>query len=234
MLDQAGLTERIVADLEQVRATAYIAHPYQFPIIGWPSDIASWTIGDLERFYRTYYAPNNITMVVTGDVTPEEILDLAEEYLEDLPAQEPPAEVRTVEPPQQGERRIVIEADAQTPMLHIAFHAGRAADPETLAMNLLLGILIDGDSSRLHRVLVEEEQLAIAIGGFQFEGFDPGLVYFYATLPPGGDLALLEDHYTTASGREVTLRIYSEHENIDQCHHAMASLKKSMAWVTAQ
>jgi zinc protease len=178
--------------LEQVRATAYVAHPYQFPIIGWPSDIESWTREDLEDFYRTYYAPNNITMVVTGDVTADEIFELAEDYLEDIPAQDPPADVRTVEPEQQGERRVVIETDAQTPMLHVAFHAGAAADPETLSMRLLLNILVDGDSSRLHRLLVEEEQLAISIGGFQFEGFDPGLVYFYATLPPGGNLALLE------------------------------------------
>ena len=178
--------------VEQVRATAYVAHPYQFPIIGWPSDIESWTQEDLENFYRTYYAPNNITMVVVGDVTPDEIFELAEEYLEDIPAQDPPADVRTVEPVQQGERRIVIETGAQTPMLHVAFHAGAAADPETLAMRLLLSILVDGDSSRLHRLFVEEEQLAIAIGGFLFEGFDPGLVYFYATLPPGGDLGLLE------------------------------------------
>ena len=178
--------------LEQVRATAYVAHPYQFPVIGWPSDIESWTQEDLEAFYRTYYAPNNITMVVVGDVTPEEIFELAEDYLEDIPAQDPPEPVRTVEPEQQGERRVVVETPAQTPMLHVAFHAGRAADPETLAMGLLLSILVDGDSSRLHRLFVEEEQLAIAVGGLQFEGFDPGLVYFYATLPPGGDIALLE------------------------------------------
>jgi hypothetical protein len=117
--------------VEQVRATAYVAHPYQFPVIGWPSDIASWTQEDLENFYRTYYAPNNITMVVVGDVTPAEIFELAEDYLEDLPAQDPPAPVRTIEPEQQGERRVVIETDAQTPMLHVAFHAGAAADPET-------------------------------------------------------------------------------------------------------
>jgi len=179
--------------LEQVRATAFVAHPYQFPVIGWPSDIESWTQQDLERFYRTYYAPNNITMVVAGDVTAEEVLDLAEDYFEDLSAQDPPADVRTVEPEQQGERRVVIETDAQTPMLHIAFHAGSATDPETLAMDLLLSVLVDGNSSRLHRVLVEEQQLAISIGGFQFEGFDPDLVYFYATLPPGGDLRMVEE-----------------------------------------
>jgi zinc protease len=178
--------------LEQVVATAFVAHPYQFPTIGWPSDIESWTQQDLIDFYQTYYAPNNITMVVTGAVTPEEVFDLAEEYLEDIDAQDPPAPVRTVEPEQQGVRRVAVEADAQTPMLHVAFHAYAADDPEALAMSLLLNILVDGDSSRLHRLFVEEEQLAVVVGGFQFEGFDPGLVYFYLVLPPGGELAAVE------------------------------------------
>jgi zinc protease len=219
--------------LEQVRATAYVAHPYQFPIIGWPSDIASWTPEDLESFYRTYYAPNNITMVVTGDVTPREILDLAEEYLEDMPAQDPPAEVRTVEPQQHGERRLVIEADAQTPMLHIAFHAGRAADPESLAMNLLLSTLVDGDSSRLHRALVEEEQLAISVGGFQFEGFDPGLVYFYATLPPGGDLARLEARIIEELSR-VAAEGVSDDELAKARNMALADYWRSMATISGK
>jgi len=178
--------------LEQVMATAYVAHPYQFPVIGWPSDIESWTQEDLVTFYRQYYAPNNITMVVVGDVTVDEVFDLAEEHLEDIDSHEPPPPVRTIEPEQQGERRVVIETDAQTPMLHLAFHAFAAADSETLAMTLLLNILVDGDSSRLHRLFVEEEQLAVAVGGFQFEGFDPSLVYFYLVLPPAGDLAAVE------------------------------------------
>jgi zinc protease len=216
--------------LEQVRATAYVAHPYQFPVIGWPSDIASWTLEDLERFYRTYYAPNNITMVVAGDVTAEEVLDLAEDYFEDLSAQDPPADVRTVEPVQQGERRVVIETDAQTPMLHIAFHAGSATDPETLAMSLLLSILVDGDSSRLHRVLVEEQQLAISIGGFQFEGFDPGLVYFYATLPPDGDLRMVEERIIEELAR-VAAEGVAEAELEKARNIALAEFWRSMATI---
>ena len=178
--------------LEQVRATAYVAHPYQFPVIGWPSDIESWTQDDLVAYYETYYAPNNIVMVIVGDVTADEVFEHVEDYFEDIPAQDPPAPVRTVEPEQQGERRVVIETDAQTPLLHIAFHAGSAADPESLATRMLRRILVDGDSSRLHRLLVEEEQLAISVGGFEYQGFDPGLVYFYLTLPPDGDLAVVE------------------------------------------
>ena len=219
--------------LEHMRATAYVAHPYQFPVIGWPSDIESWTQEDLENFYRTYYAPNNITMVLTGDVTPDEVLDLAEDYLEDLVSQDPPTGVRTIEPEQEGERRVVIETDAQTPMLHIAFHAGRAADPETLPMKLLLSILVDGDSSRLHRLLVEEEGIAISIGGFLFEGFDPGLVYFYATLPPGGDLDLLETRIIEELSR-VAAEGISDTELTKARNIALADYWRSMATINGK
>ncbi len=177
---------------EQMMATAYVAHPYQNPVIGWPSDIENWTQEDLESFFQTYYAPNNLTMVFAGDVTPEEIYLLADQYLSPIPRQYPPPEITTVEPPQLGERRFVIETEAQTPLLHAAFHGGATGEPQTLHMDLLLAVLAEGDSSRLHRTLVEEEQLALSVGGFQTDGFDPGLVYFYLTLPPGGDLAATE------------------------------------------
>ena len=177
---------------EQMNATAYVAHPYQFPVIGWPSDIAAWTQQDLENFYRTYYAPNNYTMVFAGDVTPDQVYTLADEYFAGIPTQKPPAAVRTVEPEQQGARRLTIETAAQTPLLHMAFHAGSATDPETLPLELLLNILVGGESSRLHRLLVEERQLAVSVNGFQSAGFDPGLAYFYLTLPPGADAAAVE------------------------------------------
>ena len=189
--------------IEQMRATAYVAHPYQFPGIGWPSDIEAWTEDDLIDYYRTYYAPNNRAVVVSGDVTPGEIFELAEDYFAPTPAQEPPPPIRTIEPEQQGTRRIVVEAPAQTPLLHMAFHAGSATDPETLPMSLLLNILTAGDSSRLHRLLVEEESLALSVGGFQSEGFDPGLVYFYMTLPPGGDTDVVEARVLEALQRIV-------------------------------
>jgi zinc protease len=203
---------------EQVRATAFVAHPYQFPVIGWPSDIESWTTDDLVTFFETYYAPNNITMIVTGDVTPDEVFELAEEHLEDWDSQDPPAPVRTIEPEQLGERRVNIETDAQTPLLHIAFHGFAADSPDHLAMTLLLGILVDGESSRLHRLLVEEEQIAISVGGFQDDSFDPGLVYFYLTLPPGADIATAEarvfDEFERVVVEGVTASELSKARNI--------------------
>jgi len=173
---------------EQVQATAFVAHPYQFPVIGWPSDIESWTEEDLHRFYQTYYAPNNRTVVIVGDVTTEEVFGLAEKHFAPIPAQPQPEQVRTVEPEQVGARRVVVKAPAQAPLLHVAFHSGTASDPQTLRMSLLLDILTAGESSRLHRRLVEDEGLALSVGAWVDEGFDPGLTYFYLTLPPGGDL----------------------------------------------
>jgi len=175
-----------------MNATAFIAHPYRFPVIGWASDVESWTQEDLVSYFRTYYAPNNLTMVITGDVVAEDIFGLAEDYFGGIKAQKPPQVVRTVEPEQLGERRFVIEIDAPTPLLHISFVAGSATDPDTLPLSVLLNILVGGNSSRLHRLFVEDEQLALSVDGFQMEGFDPGLAYFYLTLPPGADIDAVE------------------------------------------
>ena len=176
----------------ETKATAFIAHPYQFPVIGWASDIENWTQEDLESYFKTYYAPNNLTMVFTGDVDPEEIFVLAKKYFGSISAQEPPQVVRTVEPEQLGERRLLIEIDAPTPLLHVAFHAGNAADPRTLPLSVLLNILTGGSSSRLHQQFIEQEQIALTIDGYQMEGFDPGLVFFFLTLPPGADIDAVE------------------------------------------
>jgi zinc protease len=190
--------------LEQMFANAYLAHPYQNPVIGWPTDIENWSQQDLERFFKTYYAPNNLTMFVVGDVTPEEVYLLADQYFSPIPRQHPPEAITIVEPEQRGERRFVIETAAPTPLLHVAFHGGATGDPETLHMDLLLAILAEGNASRLHRILVEEEQLALAVGGWQSDGFDPGLVYFYLTLPPGGDIAAVEDRLFAELRRVAT------------------------------
>ena len=173
---------------EQVQATAFVAHPYRFPTIGWPADIQSWRMEDLQRFFKTYYAPNNLTLVLAGDLIPEAVFELAGRYFESIPRQAPPAPVLTAEPEQVGERHFVIRRKAQTPLLQYAYKAPAAADARGPAVNLLLSILVDGDSSRLHRTLVEEKQLAIEVAGHWQEGFDPGLLWLYLTLPEGADV----------------------------------------------
>jgi zinc protease len=172
---------------EQVQATAYLAHPYGIPTIGWPSDIQSWRIEDLKSFFATHYAPNNCTLVLVGDIEPQSAIALAKRYFEPIPAHAPPEPIRTREPEQEGERRVNIEAEAQSPLLQFAYHGLSGADPKQPALELLTRILTDGDASRLHRVLVEEQKLAISADSYIDRGFDPGLAWFLLTLPAGGD-----------------------------------------------
>ena len=172
---------------EQVQATAFVAHPYRFPTIGWPADIQSWRLQDLQAFYRTYYAPNNLTLALAGDVDPDRAIALARRFFEPIAAQAPPPPVRAVEPEQLCERRVLIRRQAQTPLLQCAYKAPRAADPRGPAVSLLLAALVEGDASRLHRALVEDRQLVIEVSGHWQEGFDPGLLWFSLMLPEGAD-----------------------------------------------
>jgi zinc protease len=185
--------------MEQMQAAAFTAHPYQIPTIGWPSDIEHWKLDDLKQFFKTYYAPNNAVLVITGDVDPAHVFALADKYLAPLAKQPDPTPITTVEPEQQGERRLVVErADAQSPIVAYAFHSGMGAgDKRYPALELLTTILAEGESSRLNQRLVEREQAAVQAGAFSDAGFDPGLLWVYAMLPPGGDVtkveALLDD-----------------------------------------
>ena len=177
---------------EQLQATAFVAHPYQIPTIGWPADIQSWKIEDLQKFFKTNYAPNNCTLILAGDLSAEEGFALAKKYFEPIPRQEPPPPVRTTEPEQLGEKRVMVVRDAQTPLLMYGYKSPAAKDSLGPAINLLVSVLTEGDSSRLHRLLVEEKKLAIEVGGHFSEGFDPGLTWLQLTLPEGAKVVEVE------------------------------------------
>jgi len=188
---------------EQVQATAFLAHPYRIPTIGWPSDIQSWTMADLQNFFRTYYAPNNCTLVLVGAVDADQVFALARKYFGPNPARDAPPPVRTREPEQLGERRLVLERPGQNPLLHYAYHAIAAADPRQPALNILQTILTSGHASRLHRALVEEAKLAVAIGGGWSEGFDANVFVIHATLPASGSVSALEQALDAQLSRVV-------------------------------
>jgi zinc protease len=177
---------------EQMQATAFVAHPYQNPTIGWPADIQGWKLEDLQRFYKTYYAPNNCTLILVGDISVEEGFALAKRHLEAIPRQEPPPAVRTTEPEQLGEKRVLVERSAQTPLLIHAYKSPAANDPLGPAINLLMTVLVEGNSSRLHRLLVEDKRMAIEVGGQFQEGFDPYLTWLQLTLPEGANIPEVE------------------------------------------
>lgn len=163
---------------EQLRAAAYIAHPYHWPVVGWPSDIESWTMDDLKNHFRMGYAPNNCIMVVVGDVSAREVFALAEKHLEPIPRQDPPPPVRTKEPDQLGERRVIVKKQAQLPIEMVAYHVPDAKSPDDTALSVLQALLSRGQSSRLYSRIVDKEQLALAVNVFHQESLDPGLLIF--------------------------------------------------------
>ncbi len=161
---------------EQLWATAYTAHPYQWPVIGWMSDIEHWTMEDLKHHFEMGYSPSNATMVVTGDVSPEEIFALCQKYIEPIPSHAPPPPVTTVEPEQQGERRLEVKKIAQLPVLMIGYHVPQTNSPDYYALEILRTILSSGESSRLYQRLVDKDQTALEVSVDTAPAFDATLV----------------------------------------------------------
>jgi len=161
---------------EQLWATAFMAHTYQWPVVGWMSDIEHWTMADLKHHFEMGYSPSNATMVVVGDVKPEEVFALAEKYLEPIPAHAPPPPVTTVEPEQIGERRLVVHKPAELPLLMIAYHVPQTDNPDFYALNVLRSILFQGESSRMYQRLVDKDQIALDVGSESDSAFDPTLL----------------------------------------------------------
>ncbi len=160
---------------EQMQAAAYTAHPYQWMVIGWPADIEGWTRADLEKHFKMGYAPNNCTLVVVGAASFNEVMALAKKYLEPIPSQEPPPPVRTKEPAQMGERRVVVEKQAQLPILMMAYHVGNSMDGDYAVLDVIEKLLSQGRSSRFNSRLIEKEQLALFVNANNPMNLDPGL-----------------------------------------------------------
>ena len=177
---------------EQLEATAFIAHPYHNPVIGWMSDLEGITLEDVERYYRTYYAPNNLVLVVSGDITPEKARELAEKYFGPIPRGPEPPPVRTREPEQLGERRVTVKKEGFLNAIAIAWHIPEFSHPDYPALEILATILGSGKSSRLYRTLVQEQGLATMAGAFADSRVDPSLLYVYAALSQGKTLQELE------------------------------------------
>jgi zinc protease len=172
---------------EQLWATSFIAHPYQWPVVGWMSDIEQWTMADLKHHFEMGYAPNNATMVVVGDVSPEEIFKLCETYIEPIPTHQPPPPVTTVEPPQMGERRLVVHKPAQLPLLMLGYHIPQTNNADFYALNVLQTILLHGESSRMYQRLVDKDQIALDVSAQVEPAFDPTMLEISAQPKQGID-----------------------------------------------
>jgi predicted Zn-dependent peptidase len=172
--------------VEQFLASAFIAHPYHREPIGWMSDLQHISATEAEAFFHTYYIPSNMTVVVVGDVTPEQVFPVVERYFGRIPSVTKPDEHETVEPPQTSERRVTLREQAQ-PFYLEGYHRPDYRDPDDNVYDVLSSILSDGRTSRLYRSLVRDQKIALQAAGFSgFPGDKyPQLFAFYAVATSG-------------------------------------------------
>jgi zinc protease len=191
---------------QELTATAFKAHTYRHPTIGWLSDLQSMTRDDLYGYYRRYYVPNNATLVVVGDVDTDEALKRVAHYFEAVASGPAPARVRTPEPEQTGERRLVIRKEGTTAYLKAGYHAPAAAGADFYPLLILDAVLTGAKglnlwssfrvappqrSARLYRALVERG-LASAVSGSLMPTEDPFLYTISATATERTPLAAVE------------------------------------------
>ncbi|QWD77829.1 pitrilysin family protein [Polynucleobacter sp. MWH-Svant-W18] len=154
---------------ESLMATAYMSSPYRHPVVGWMNDLQNMTASDARDWYRSWYKPNNATVVISGDVDAKQVLSLVEKYYGAVAAQELPVRKPQLEPPQKGIKQVQVKAPADSPQLAMAWKAprlepGKLDDVEPYALELLTAVLDGYDNARLNRVLVKQEKVVNDVG----------------------------------------------------------------------
>ncbi|MBI3529827.1 MAG: insulinase family protein [Betaproteobacteria bacterium] len=182
---------------EQLMATVYLSHPYRSPVVGWMNDLQNMQLADARGWYDKWYAPNNATLVVAGDVDPEEVFQLAEKFFGSIPARVLPERKMQIEPHQFGIKRITVKAPAELPYLVMAYRVPVLqyveSDWEPYALFVLNGILDGNDASRLNRELVRSTRVAnSANSSYDLINRGPALFFLDGVPAEGKTVADLE------------------------------------------
>jgi zinc protease len=172
---------------EQLMATALTAHPYRNPVIGWMNDLENMRAADAREFYQRWYTPNNGTLVVVGDIEPQDVLSLVNKYFGSIPSRELPARKPQEEPPQLGIKRVTVKAPAEQPYVFMVFRAPALRDAESdwepYALEMLAAVLDGSQAARLNRSLVREERVASSADA-SYDGIARGPGFFYLSATP--------------------------------------------------
>ena len=184
----------IGALFETLNATAFWAHPYRWPVIGWMSDIQSISQSDVYEYYKRFYLPENAVVVASGDIDSKEIFTMIDKHFGGHPKNRNLIE-RTItkEPEQVGLRRSTIHKTAELPVVMMGFHAPNITDEKVYPLLIAEKIISSGESSRIYRNIIHEKRLATMAGGFyDYLKRDPGLFIFYAQASPDKNIEELE------------------------------------------
>jgi len=195
--------------LEQFVSTAFLAHPYHNGVIGWPSDLNSFSATDAAAFFKKYYVPSNLVVAVVGDVKAADTMPLLEKYFGRLPKAPAPEPLRTIEPQQKAERTVVLHESAQ-PVYLEGYHRPAITDPDDAVYDVMEVILSEGRTSRMYRSLVRDKKIAVnAAGGSGLPGNKyPSLFTFFAFTTPGHTgpevRAAIEEQLTRMKNEDVS------------------------------
>ena len=171
---------------EQFLAAAFIAHPYQRPVVGWDSDLNTFSATDAEQFYKKYYVPSNMVVALVGDVKAKEVLPLLEKYFGRLPAGPQPEPARTIEPQQKAERVVTLR-EASQPFYFEGYHRPDSRDPDDAVYNAISDVLSKGRTSRLYKSLVRDKKIAVFAQGFNgFPGDKYPHLFAFLNVPSAG------------------------------------------------
>ena len=223
---------------EELGAAAFQSHPYGHSVIGWKTDLQTMTRDDLYHHYRTYYTPNNATIVAVGDFDTEALLSQIREHFGPIPSGPEVPPVRAVEPPQRGERRVIVRYPAGVPYLEVAYRSVSASDADAFPLLALDAVLSGGKpmgmfgsrgarmgrSSRLYRGLVDTGLTSGAGSSFTLTR-DPYLFGIDASLRPGVTLEQVEK----AAIQEVE-RVQQDGVGEDELHRAVKQVKAQLVY----
>ncbi|KPK15257.1 MAG: hypothetical protein AMJ62_09845 [Myxococcales bacterium SG8_38] len=171
--------------LELLYANAFRRHPYRWPTIGWMEDIRGFTVRDCRDFYRAHYAPNNATVVIAGDFDEKKALASMQEHYGGLSGTRLRPKKRVKEPSQRAERVVHFPAPTPTPKLLVGYPAPAFSHPDTAALVVANELLFGGRSSRLHRLLCVDREVALSVRGSISPFVDPGLYEMWFAIREG-------------------------------------------------
>jgi predicted Zn-dependent peptidase len=196
--------------VEAMVATAIEAHPYRVPAVGWASDIENLRVADARRFFDTYYVAANLTIAIVGDVDPARMKSLAQEYFGRLAKRPLPPPVTTVEPEQEGPKRVEVESPAQ-PFELVAYHRPDQYDKDDPVFDVIESIFAGGRTSVMYRDMVRDKRIALEAGAESSNpgGKYPNLFFFY--------LVPAQGHNATENEKELdTLLANFAKEKVDE------------------
>jgi len=163
---------------------AFVESPYRWPVIGFMADIERITLEQARAYFETYYAPNNATLVLAGDVDPPAAFTLVERYFGKIRRRPPPRPVEAAEPAADGERHLWVRKNAELPAVMIGWHAPAALDKDRAPLDLIERLLSGGESARLYADLVREHEVATGAEANNNWGIDQDLFWVYGQARP--------------------------------------------------